>query len=158
MRWMDENFIYYGLVALALLAIFGIGMARDRATEDAMRRYAERHGMEFRPRELLKGIKAQATGRVRGRQVSIGEAIVDRYTKGIGPTERGVELEARLELPEGASPDPARLQRFLQEGGGTSGRSLLLYFPKRWFSPISYEEIEQAVARLLEAAENAAAK
>lgn len=86
--------------------------------------------MEFRPRELLKGIKTQATGRVGRWKVSIGEAIVERYTKGIGPRERGVELEARLELPEDVSADPARLQGFLQEGGGNFRTIASRLFPE----------------------------
>jgi len=155
---MSGNYLYYGIVALALVGIFGLGMARDWRTEESIRRYAERHGLEFRPRELLKGVKLRATGRYRNWNISIGEASVDRYTKGIGPTERGVELEASLELPEGVVPDPARLQAFLQEGGGFSNRYLRVYFPKRWFSSLAYEEIEQAVARLTAAAEQTATR
>src|SRR5262245_60334461 len=100
---MNESFIYYGLVALVLATVFAVGWMRDRGTEQAIRHYAERHGLEFRPRELLKGIKTHAAGRVGRWKVSIGEVIVEQYTKGIGPTQRDVELEARLELPAGVS-------------------------------------------------------
>jgi len=35
---------------------------------------------------------------------------------------------------------------------------LRVYFPKRWFSSLAYEEIEQAVARLTAAAEQTATR
>lgn len=132
------------------------GLARDRRTGEAIRRYAERHGLQFHQGALLKGIRPSATGRYLGWKISIGPVVIETYTKGIGPANRDVQLEARLELPEGAQADPTRLQSFLQEGGGISGRSLMLYFAKKHFSLIAYEEIERAVARLVDAAKKTA--
>lgn len=150
---MGETLAYYALIVLGLGALLWFGMARDRRTAEAIRRYAERHGLQFHPGNLLKGIKAAATGRYRGWKVSIGPVVIETYTKGIGPANRAVHLEARLELAEGVAADPAKLQGFLQQGGGISGRSLMLYFPKKDFSALTCEEIDQALARLVDAAQ-----
>lgn len=149
---MDETIAYYALIVVALGGLLWFGLARDRRTGEAIRRFAERHGLQYDKGALWKGVRPSATGRYLGWKISIGPVVIETYTKGIGPSNRDVQLEARLELPEGTQADPSRLDGFLQEGGGISGRSLMVYFMKRPFSPVGYEEIERAVARLVEAA------
>lgn len=151
-----ETIATYAVFALALGGLLWFGLARDWRTGEAIRRFAGRHGLQFHPGALWKGIRPSATGRYLGWKISIGPVVIETYTKGIGPANRDVQLEARLELPEGVQPDPARLHGFLHEGGGISGRALMLYFFKNPFRPVSYEEIERAVARLVDAAKKTA--
>ena len=153
---MDDTVAYYAFIVLVLGALLWFGLARDRRTGEAIRRFAERHALQFHQGALWKGIRPSASGRYLGWKISIGPVVVEAYTKGIGTANREVQLEARLELPEGVQPDPSRLHGFLREGGGISGRALMLYFFKTPFRPVSYEEIERAVARLVEAAKKTA--
>ncbi len=149
---MDETVAYYAVVAAVVAALLSFGLTRDRRTGEAIRAFAEKHGLQFSEGALLKGIRPSAAGRYLGWKIRIGPVVVETYTKGIGPANRDVQLEARLELPEGRQADPSRLAGFLQEGGGISGRFLSVYFLKKLLAPVTYEEIERALARLVDAA------
>ena len=63
-------------------------------------------------------------------------------------------MEARLELPEGMEPDSAYMRTLLQqEGMGLSGRWLRISFPNNYLKALKYEEMEQALGRLIAVAE-----
>lgn len=151
-----ETIATYAAMALVLGGLLWFGLARDRRTGKAIHRFAERHGLQYDQGALWKGIRPSASGRYLGWKIFIGPVVIETYTKGIGPANREVQLEARLELPEGVEADPLRLHGFLQEGGGITGRSLMVHFFKTPFRPVAYEEIERAVARLVDAAKKTA--
>lgn len=152
---MTENILYYSGIALVLVAALWIGTVRDRRTEAAIRKFAMLHGLSFRPGALLKGAGPEASGQYNGWPIFIGLVFVNKFTKGIGRAETESQLEARLDLPDGTVIDPIRIAPFLQGGGGFKGRSLRLFFPKRYLHPLKYEEIEAAFAQLKTTAENA---
>ena len=151
---MKESILYYGAVAIVVVVLIWIGTARDRRTHAAMRSFAERNGLNFRPQRLFKGISAETSGPYKGWSIVIGSFLVSRYQKGIGPAPKESQLEARLELREGTEPDPVYLRTLLQqEGMGLSNRWLRISFPQNYLKPLKYEEIEQAVGRLIAVAE-----
>lgn len=151
---MNDSILYYGAMGVAVAILVWIGTVRDRKTHEAMRSFAARNGLNFRPQQLFKGVSAETSGPYQGWNILIGSFFVSGFQKGIGPAEKESQLEARLELPEGIEPDLERLRILHREEGiGFSGRSLRISFPKRYLKPISYHEIEQAIGRLIAAAE-----
>ena len=150
---MNENALYYTIIGFLVVGALWIGTYRDRRTENAIRTFAARHGLDFRRGVLLKGITPQASGEYKGFTVTIGMVDTKRFTKGIGHSEWESQIEARLDLPAGAAINQALIHDFLRQGGGYSGRALKLYFPKTWFVPLKFQQIEEAVARLLAAAQ-----
>src|SRR5688572_27811646 len=119
-----------------------------------MRSFAARNGLNYRPPWLFKGVPAEISGPYQGWKIVISSFFVSGFQKGIGPAPKESQLEARLELPEGMEPDPIYLRTLLQqEGMGLSGRWLRISFPRNYLKALKYEEIEQAVGRLIAVAE-----
>ena len=151
---MNESILYYGALAIGVVLLIWIGTARDRRTHAAMRSFAARNGLNYRPQRLLKCIAAETSGPYKGWNVVIGSFLVSGYQKGIGPAPKESNLEARLELHAGVELDPDYLLTFLrQEGMGLSDRWLRISLPQNYLKSLKYEEIEQAVERLITVAE-----
>ena len=141
-------------MAIGVVVLIWIGTARDRRTHAAMRSFAARNGLNFRPQRLFKGISAETSGPYQGWSIVVGSFLVSRYQKGIGPAPKESQMEVRLELPEGTEPDPDYLRTLLrQEGMGLSDRWLRISLPHRYLKSLKYEEIEQAVGKLIAVAE-----
>jgi hypothetical protein len=156
---VNESILYYGGMAIVVVVLIWIGTARDRRTHAAMRSFAARNGLDYRPQRLLKGIAAEISGPYQGWSIVVGSFFVSRYQKGIGPAPKESQLEARLELPEGMEPDPVYLRTLLRpEGMGYSDRWLRICLPQNYLKALKYEEIEQAAGRLIAVAEKVRAK
>ena len=151
---VNESILYYGAMAMVVVVLIWIGTARDRRTHAAMRSFAARNGLNYRPPRLFKGISAEISGPYQGWSIVVGSFFVSGYQKGIGPAPKESQLEARLELPEGMEPDSAYLRTLLQqEGMGLSDRWLRISLPQNYLKALKYEEIERAVGRLIGVAE-----
>ena len=151
---VNESILYYGAMAVGVVVLIWIGTARDRRTHAAMRSFAARNGLNYRPPWLFKGVPAEISGPYQGWSIVVGSFFVSGFQKGIAPAPKESQLEARLELPEGMEPDSAYLRTLLQqEGMGLSDRWLRISFPLTYLKALKYEEIEQAVGRLIAVAE-----
>jgi hypothetical protein len=144
-----EDIAYGAFVVLVIAGLLGIGYRRDKLSRDALRAFAQRHGLKFHEEQPFQRVSAHGEGKYQGKDLYVGYTWVKDFTPGIGPAPGGQSI-AVVALTIGSTERIDRqapvVREFLNGTGTLSEKAVCYSFPRRKFRAITLEEIESAFA------------